>query len=149
MSSTEVVHVTTKDITVVAAGQQGPQGPAGAGAASATYIASAALSGHKIVLLDGAHQAAYASNDNVLHLNQVLGLTTHAASAGASVEVARNIEVYEPSWNWTVGGAIYLGSNGGLIQSPPVSPAVFSLIVGFATAANRMFVSMGVPIILS
>ena len=35
MSSTEVVHVTTKDITVVAVGQQGPQGPPGPGGTGA------------------------------------------------------------------------------------------------------------------
>lgn len=114
-----------------------------------TYTAGRALSGHKMVVLNGVREAIYADNTILAHANIVLGLTKGAAAAGAQVEVIREQELQEPSWNWTVGLPIYLGTDGTLIQSAPVSPALFSLCVGFATATDRMFISVGVPIILA
>lgn len=114
-----------------------------------TYTAGLALSGHRIVLLDSSRNAIYADNETLAHANRILGLTKTAAVQGDQVEVIRDVELQEPSWNWTVGEPIYLGTNGTLIQSAPVSPALFSLCVGFATATDRMFISVGVPIILS
>ena len=114
-----------------------------------TYTAGANLSGHRMVLLDASRNAIYADNATGTHAAQVLGMTKGAATLGTQVEVLRNVEVLEPTWSWIHGGAIYLGANGLLTQTPPTSPAVFSLCVGFATASNRMFVSIGTPIFLA
>lgn len=114
-----------------------------------TYTAGVNLSGHRMVLLDASRNAIYADNTTAAHAVQVYGLTKTAALTGESVEIVRNVEVLEPTWSWTHGGAIYLGANGLLTQTPPTSPAVFSLCVGFATASNRMFVSIGTPIFLA
>lgn len=114
-----------------------------------TYTAAINLSGHRMVLLDDNRNATYASNDVLAHANRVFGLTKGAAAQGAQVEIIREVELQEPSWSWTVGEPIYLGANGTLIQSAAVSPALFSLRVGFATAPDRMFITVGSPIILS
>lgn len=114
-----------------------------------TYTAGENLSGQRMVVMDSVRNLVYADNATPAHTNIVFGLTKTAALLGDQVEVLREGEIFEPSWTWTTGGAIYLGPNGTLIQSAPVSPAVFSLIVGWATAPDRMFVSVGVPIVLA
>ena len=114
-----------------------------------TYTAGENLSGHRMVVLDSVRNAIYADNTTMDHATKVFGLTKTAALQGDQVEVVRDVELQEPSWSWTVGGAIYLGSGGTLIQSAPVSPALFSLCVGFATATDRMFIKVGNPIILA
>ena len=127
------------------------RGVPGPGAApEAVYEAGQDLSGHRMVLLDTLRRAVYADSSVPSHASVVLGLTRRAAQAGAAVALARDVEVYEPSWSWVPGGVIYLGSQGALTQAPPQTPdAVFSLPVGWATAPSRMFVSIGMPIFLS
>lgn len=132
--------ITWNEVTFGGGGTPAPQN---------LFIAGENLSGHRMVLVNTSHEAIYASNDNLAHADSVFGLTTNAALTGNAVEVVREKEVQEPSWSWVVGGAIYLGANGALIQSAPVSPALFLLCVGFATATDRMFVSVGTPIILA
>ncbi len=114
-----------------------------------TYTAGTALSGHRAVVLDESYNLQYASNLNLADAHRVFGITKSAAAQGAPVEVIHDGEVQEPSWSWTVGGAIYLGSDGTLVQSEPAQPALFLLQVGFATAIDRMFLSIGVPIIFA
>ena len=146
--NTSVVATEETSTSVVAAGQQGPEGPPGQSDTLASFIAGQNLSGHRMVVLEN-HQAVYASNDDLSHAQRVVGLTTGAALTGDMVTVMRSRELQEPSWSWVVGEAIYLGSGGALLQSPPVSPALFSLCVGFATATDRMYISVGTPIILA
>lgn len=114
-----------------------------------TVTAGIDLSGNRMVVLDSSRNAIYADNATASHVLRVFGMTKGAALLGTQVEILRNVEVLEPSWNWTDGGAIYLGANGLLTQTAPEAPAVFSLCVGFATASNRMLIQIGSPIFLA
>lgn len=137
---------------VVAAGQQGPAGatgPAGPpGAAALTVTAGAALSGHRIVYLDAAGKAQYASNQIASHALIALGLTLGAAALDEAVSVQRSGEVTEPSWSWTLEQPVYLGDTGLLTQTAPTSPALFQRIVGFPTAATKLFLALREPVFL-
>ena len=114
-----------------------------------TYTAGVNLSGQRAVLLDATRNVIYADNTTPAHAHQVFGLTKTAALVGDQVQIVRDVEFYEPSWSWAVGEPIYLGSNGTLVQSEILSPALYSLCVGFATASNRMFISIASPIFLA
>lgn len=142
-----VIAVDRRDIVVVAVGAQGPQGIPGAGGGSSDIlkVATTALGGQRVVISDGASNAAYASNQVLAHRDFVLGVTTGAASAGATVTVKRSGEMTEPTWSWSVGN-VWLGVNGLLTQTPPVPPALFSRIIGTAIAPTVVRIDLREPI---
>lgn len=137
---------------LVAAGQQGVagiQGPIGpAGGSAIDVVAGAALSGHRIVYLDASYKAQYASNQTASHALVALGLTLGAAALDETVSVQRSGEVTEPSWSWTLEQPVYLGDNGLLTQTAPTSPALFQRIIGFPTAATKLFLALRDPVFL-
>lgn len=145
-----VIAVDRRDIIVVAVGAQGPQGiqgipGSGGGSSDIIKIATIALGGQRVVISDGASNATYASNQVLAHRDFVLGVTTGAASAGAAVTVKRSGEMIEPTWNWSLGN-VWLGINGLLTQTPPVSPALFSRIIGTAIAPTVVRIDLREPI---
>ena len=146
------VVVDNRVAGVMAAGTQGPagaQGPIGpAGGAALTVTAGAALSGHRVVYLDAAEKAQYASNQTASHALIALGLTLGAAALDDPVDVQRSGEVTEPSWSWTLEQPVYLGATGLLTQTAPTSPALFQRIVGFPTAATKLFLALREPVFI-
>lgn len=148
--SAEIVTVATSEIHVVTMGQQGPQGPVGpigpTGGSALSVYAGEALGGNRIVVLDGAGQAYYATNADPTHFHRVLGMTLNSGAMGEPVSVIRNGEVIEPSWNWTLYIPVFLGTNGLLTQTQPSTG--FSLIVGFPVTTTKLFVSIREPIAL-
>lgn len=158
-SASNTASVVTKQNTVssvvertsvVKVASPGPQGPAGVNGADggtyATKIAATALGGHRIVRTVSGTDVGYASNDDVLHGDDVLGMTLGAASAGAVVQVANEQDITEPSWSWTPQEPLYLGLNGLVTQTPPESPAAFALVVGFATSATSARIRIEQPV---
>jgi hypothetical protein len=136
-------------------GQQGPRGApgeAGSGGGgenvTSTRTASAALSGHRVVKLLSDGTVDYADAANSADAAIVLGVTLGAAISGGDIQIREVGEIVEGSWSWTAGLPVWLGSTGHLTQSPPASPAAFSLIVGFASAADTVCVRIESPILL-
>lgn len=165
MSTEPEVHVVTvQDRILVAvqdtvqqvvhAGQAGPRGPQGAvgasGNTSFTKTAAQALGGHRVVRLISAAAVDYADNATLAHGDDVLGVTTGAASLGADVTVVRTGEITEPSWNWTALEPLFLGRNGLLTQTAPSLAAgdVFSLQVGVALSATTALIDIDSAIYL-
>lgn len=148
--------VAEEVLTLVSEAVQGPPGVPGPkgeqGAPGGTQIerpAAINLSGHRVVMLDGQGGATYASNTDQTHANRIVGMTTHAAVAGALVALSIYGEVTEPSWNWSVDQPVYLGADGFLTQTPPAAPAAkFSVVVGFPISATTLFINIGIPITL-
>lgn len=128
-------------------GERGPQGAPGG-----TLIerdAAIDISGHRLVLLDAQGRANYASSADLTHAARVVGMTTHAAVAGAPVALQIFGEVTEPSWNWIPDQPVYLGADGHLTQSVPVAPAAkFAVVVGFPISTTTLFINIGIPITL-
>lgn len=148
--------VAEEVLTIVSEAVQGPPGIRGAkgdkGEPGGTLIerpAAINLSGHRMVMLDGQGGATYASNTEQTHANRIVGMTTHAAVAGAPVALAIYGEITEPSWSWDADKPVYLGADGFLTQAPPAFPdAKFSVVVGFPISATTLFINIGIPITL-
>lgn len=153
----ESIAVSEEVITLVSEAVQGPQGIPGIkgdkGEPGGTEIerpATIDLSGHRIVVLDGQGGAIYASNAELSHSQRIVGMTRHAAVAGAPVALAIYGEITEPSWSWDTTKPVYLGVDGLLTQVVPEFPdAKFSVVVGFPISATTLFINIGIPITLT
>lgn len=107
----------------------------------ATGTAASSLSGHRVVTPAPDGSLGYASNDDLGDVNSPLWVTAAAASSGAQLETLMFGPMVEPSWTWTPGQPVYLGTNGVLTQTPPAAPgAVFLAQVGTATSPTSLFV---------
>ena len=111
-----------------------------AGGGSATVTAAENLGGHRVVTVEG----FYASKDTATDKFKILGITTGAVSVGATTTVTTYGTVTESSWNWTVGGPVFLSTNGQLTQTVPTSG--FRTIIGVPLTATSMFVNISEPI---
>lgn len=138
------VSTSPKAVNVLTAGIQGPQGPSGVSADKITKNAITNLGGHRVVVatIGGVE---YADSADVDHIGRVLGITLGAVTAGNPADIIVSGEVVEASWNF-VNGAVYVGSNGLLTQSPPSSG--FSQIVGVATSATSLVVSLKLAVVV-
>ena len=114
---------------------------------STQKITNVALGGHRVVR-QTATGPDYADCGVLNHQDNILGLTTGAAAAGALVTIQRSGEVIEPTWNWAT-GLIFLGHNGLLTQTPLPSPeAAFLQPVGFSMTPQSIFVALRDPFTL-
>lgn len=109
--------------------------------------AGAAVGGHRVVSADSNGQARHTDLASASSVEAVLGLAVNAADAGGRVRIRQGGVVVEPSWSWTVPGALYCGGDGVLTQTPPTGGAV--LPVGVAIAGDAMVVRIGVPVYLA
>lgn len=153
----EILVVAEERLALVSEAVQGPQGIPGPkgdrGSPGGTEIerpAAIDISGHRIVVLDGQGGALYASSADPTHSQRIVGMTRHAAVAGAPVALAIYGEVTEPSWSWDTSKPVYLGDDGFMTQVPPAYPdAKFSVVVGFPISATTLFINIGIPITLT
>lgn len=142
-----VLTEAAADIVVVSVGEQGPPGAPGAvGNTNIVRMAGVALGGQRLVTTDAAGNAIYADNQVAAHANRVLGLTEGAASLGAPVSIRTGGEYDEPSWNWVPDTVLFLGTNGLLSATAPVNG--FSLPIGYAITATKIFIAVKQPVVL-
>lgn len=120
-------------------GMPGPQGPAGATTLTGT-AGALALSGHRVVK-PTAGGLEYCDAGIAGDADTAIGITTQAASAGASVSFQASGELEESSWSWTVGGLVYCAPNGVLTQSYS-SAWAFVQVVGVASAPTKLAVQI-------
>lgn len=125
---------------------QGFQGPAGAKGDTvlASSIAPKSVgqitTPFKAVALTGSNNAVLADKDTPSHASAVYGLTITSANPGETVSVQTFGEV-DTNYEFTSGQPVFLGNNGNLTQTVPTSG--FTLIVGWAITASKIFVSIG------
>lgn len=150
MTSQAVIEI--QDLTVVSVGEQGPPGQPGppgvSGSATAQYVAGEALGGNRCVKLDAAGLAMYASNLDTASLGGFVGVSVGAVGMAELVTVQYYGLMVEPSWSWTPGQLVFLGTNGLLTQVPPSAPA-FQLVVGYAPTATSVIIAPRERVILS
>jgi hypothetical protein len=101
-----------------------------------TRIASENLSGHRVVYADSPNTVAYASASDYGQARRIVGLTKGAASLGDNVDIQFQNIINEPGWSWVEGKDVYLGENGFITQTVPVSGNIVQ--VGSAVSATAM-----------
>jgi len=114
----------------------------------ARVVASAALSGHRVVIPEVDGTARYASAANLFDMPGPLHLMVGALAGGASGDALVLGALSEPTWAWAGGQPIYLGLNGQLTQVPAAS-AAFVVVVAVAVAPTVLFYNPGAPIALT
>lgn len=143
--------VTVPAERVVKAAILVPQGPAGApgapGGAGEEHPAAVAVSGHAVVALDAAGALRYASADVAADALLVAGVSVNAAAPGGTVSVRSAGLVTHAGWAWTPGAPVYLGLNGALTQSIPVT-AVFARVIGNAVSSDSLLIDLQPPVFL-
>ena len=140
-----LVSLQSRELQHVAQGEQGPPGRTGPpGGEFVEFIASVALGGHRAVSGSGA-TVGYATATDPESAERCVGVTLHAAAAGAALQVKRFGLIVEPTWAWQV-GPVFLAINGGLTQAPPDSGTC--LQIGVALDATTLDVRIGTPILL-
>lgn len=136
---------------VLEVGRSGPQGPIGPvgppGGDEITAIALGALGGHRVALLNAGGSASYADCATLAHMGRVAGVTKGASAAGGDVTIVRSGALSEPSWTWTTGSPVFLGSEGRLTQTPPQGG--FLQVIGLALSATELFINPREPIRLT
>lgn len=134
-------------VALVDGGIKGDPGATGA-ADLATGIAATNLSGHQVVRWNSSGQLALASADVLAHRVAVAGVTTGAVVSGdeATVQSANVIE--HSGWSWTADQLVFLGLNGALTQSVPIS-AQYRLVIGMAVSPTRLAISIQPPVVIS
>ena len=138
--TTELTPALTLSLAPFFRGERGSSG-----SSNVEIIAGEAIGGHRVVLQLG-DRAYYATNENAQHGMRVLGITENAATLGDTLSVIRAGTIAEPSWNLDVESPVFLGVNGLITQTAPVTPSAFSLIIGFPISSTEIFVSLREPI---
>ena len=152
---TELNTVTTSESRTVSAfincGFQGPPGkpgrPAESGDTFIQAVASTAVGGHKLVYMQDNGEVAVATCYLPEAAGRVVGMTMHAAEAGAPVDVMQRGVVADDSLSFPVAGDLVLG-DGGRAEIAVPSGALFSLPVGFTTGDKSLYISIGRAVFL-
>lgn len=109
-------------------------------------VAGTSLSAARALRFTGPTTVGYADAATLAHSGQAVGLSTHAASAGAAVQMILSGLLEDDGWSWTVGGVVFVGLNGVLTQTHSAAWA-FTHPVGWAVSANGIYVLIGPAII--
>lgn len=163
MADIDIIASQQQAAVIVEVGKQGPAGPKGAdgstgpagspgspgpsGTGSVVYDAGIPLSGHRVVFIDTDGLAYYADHDRLQDSQRVLGITIGAVTQHAPAVIMLFGEMTEPTWSWIEGFYIFLGSNGVLTQTPPVTG--FQMEVAFAITSTKIMINPKPPIVLA
>lgn len=142
----DIVVDSRDQITIMTAGRQGPAGNPGPVAIIEPHTAGEALGGHRVVVLRGGlvwHADPFSAADAGL----VVGVTTGAASALALAQVQTHGILTEPSWAWTPDQPLYLAAAGTLAHTPP-DGAAWVQALGFAAAADTLYINLDTPFLI-
>lgn len=133
------VAVIVEPVPSVSVGlcQQGPPGPPGD---SAAFIAAEDIGGHRVVSVDDAGLAIYASASNA-SARTVQGLSENAAIVGDLVQMVTTGVADYPPGGLVAHEPIFLGENGLMTTTAPTSGWLRQ--VGVALTSTTMAVEIG------
>ena len=129
--------------SILSGGSGGGTGPG----TSTTYEAAEDIGGHSAITLNTAGKAIKATNTNSKHSAAILGVTSAAVTTGSQVAATDIGLVTNPGWGLTIDMPVYLGLNGVLTQTIPVSPS-FIKQLGIAISSDSVLVSIETSIII-
>ena len=97
---------------------------------------------YKVVAVNANSETILASTLDATQANKVVGILN------ANTQTVTLGTLTNPSWTWTPDQTLYLGSNGEIVTSSTIDGAQFSLKVGYALSATKVFVKIGTPVVL-
>lgn len=119
-----------------------------AGSSTITGTAGAILGGNRVVRVDSATgKLIYADNSDVFDVESIVGITVASAVLDAPISVLTSGSMVEPSWTWTAGRMLYLGSTGLLTHTPPSTNTLIE--IGVALSATEVLVRIQRSIFLA
>lgn len=101
------------------------------------------ISGHRAVMVSADGTAAHADPADA---RAYIGISKHAAVAGAPIAIALRDTLTEPSWDWVPGKTLYFTVGGVLTQIVPTATAVTP--IGVAISATTVLISRDSPVFL-
>lgn len=132
---------------VVLAGVRGRPGPPGqpgpAGGSAFLRTAGEPLSALVAVYEDTLGAVRVLQPDDEDNVDMLVGVTVTAAGAGELVTVQRS-GALDAAGLGLVPGRVWLGGNGRLVQTPPEDG--FDVLLGYATAEQRLYIDISEPI---
>ena len=122
------------------------QAASAGGSTVKVFPAGENLGGQRLVALRNG-ELFHADTTDSSDLGLVIGMTVAASTVGQDTQVQFLGDLTEPSWAWTVGSPVYFNASGVPTQTEPASG--FSQIIGFASAATKIYIQLREPIALN
>lgn len=85
-------------------------------------------------------------SQDVANAAAYLGVTVSSANLGEEIIIQRSGTIDDGSWAWTPSGEVFVGTDGALTQVAPTTG--FKLIVGTASSATRINLTLDTPVFL-
>jgi hypothetical protein len=126
-------------------GIQGVQGPPGSSVATFEVNTVQTLSANMVIAMQGG-LPTLADSSTLADAGAVAGVSTGSATAGNPITIQFAGALTYNGWTWG-NGFVFLGTQGGLTQTPPVNG--FVQIIGIAISPTTLLVQPQPPVILS
>lgn len=148
MGGPKVIELGSDQVEILEVGMQGISGAA----TSTEKIEKAGenISAMKVVYINPSDEKVYkASNLDNNSRDTLYGITTTAAATNAAIKVKTFGEVENSGWNWNTSGNknLFVGTDGNLTQTPPVSG--YSARIGFVKSATKIWFDFTDVVILA
>lgn len=129
------VEIASTNITVeLAVGAQGPPGEAGpAGGTAVTYTAGEDLAAGRVVVIDGGEAFLFQPSDTT-HQGRAYGITTAAASTGASATIQIGGQITNAAFTFGADAPLWVYNNGIIVDTPPA----VSILQSAGTSAGSL-----------
>ena len=113
-----------------------------------TDQAGETISAVKAVYLDSAE--LFLGQPNSLPTSQIVGVSLTAGNTGSQIKYRSFGELYDSSFNFTVGNCVFLDNNGNITETDPQTLGLdYRVVIGKVIADNGIFINIEEPIQLS
>ena len=144
---TSIVSVGTQG-PAGAQGPVGPKGDPGSGiSVDISLLTNVIISSYKIMTVDNQGFAIYADPSNPDHVSNVLGVSVNSVTDNTYVTIRTSGFMEDPAWSWVPYEPIFLGINGTMTQTPPLTG--FLLVVATVISPTKLLINIKEPIVLS
>lgn len=146
-ASCDTVVVESERLILIEQSEQGVPGPPGPigppGSVAVTRKSDGPLSALLIVWEDEFGVVRPLDASDTAHIDLICGMTISSSGGSGDVNVQRTGTVDDSFWSWTP-GRVYIGANGTLTQTPPVSG--YDVLIGTAVSPTRIILNLQDPI---
>lgn len=133
------------DLSLVFSDVPGPQGPPGpAGGSSVVYPAGETLGAGRVVIINGG-EAFYFQPTNILHHGRAYGITTAAATIGASATIQILGEISHAAFTFSADKNLFVYTNGIIVDTNP--NLSITQIAGVSSGGTTMKIDLSISII--